>query len=495
LTEFSIIVNKDKMASFGVCSDTSEAVPLFDPQGLYLIPIAKINISVQLPALKSPGNSISNWEVMEKLKKMIKPDSFLLLKVSKSTLEFVRFEGEVENKSKMKVHIGNLDGKTIKLSGFPDELKVRAAETKIPFPSRHDWDSFFRDAQNMNEMKPGERPDTIHIRDLPSRWFANKKDKNRDIPSEFIVRKVFETFGEIQCIDIPMLDPYRREMVSAKGAIQMFSFGQDFLFEVYIQYSEYMGFVKAMTALRGMKLMYKDDGDKVLTAMIRVDFDKTKHLSEKAIRRRVLERERMIQLEKEREDRVRREREEEDRKREEEKRRIEAEELDRERKRDEKVKRRSERRTEREEKRRQAKLERKRLEEETEMQRRIAVEERKILIAQRKLETIRLLSELFSRIKVMKQQEEVERREKELEQERLLQIELERQRQLEEERRKIEEEKRKREELQRQELELRAKILRNIKLMEEKRSEQQREDLRKKLAGTTKLKSAVVMKK
>ena len=35
------------------------------------------------------------------------------------------------------------------------------------------------------------------------------------------------------------------------------------------------------------------------------------------------------------------------------------------------------------------------------MQRRIAVEERKILIAQRKLETIRLLSELFARIKVL----------------------------------------------------------------------------------------------
>jgi len=35
------------------------------------------------------------------------------------------------------------------------------------------------------------------------------------------------------------------------------------------------------------------------------------------------------------------------------------------------------------------------------MQRRIALEERKILIAQRKLETIRLLSELFARIKVV----------------------------------------------------------------------------------------------
>jgi len=112
------------MALFGVCSDTSEAVPLFLPQGLFLKPIAKINISVQLPQLKSPGNSISNWEVMEKLKKMIKPDNFLLLKVSKSTLEFVRFEGEVETKGKLKIHIANLEGKTIKLSGFPEVLKV-----------------------------------------------------------------------------------------------------------------------------------------------------------------------------------------------------------------------------------------------------------------------------------------------------------------------------------------------------------------------------------
>jgi len=81
-------------------------------------------------------------------------------------------------------------------------------------------------------------------------------------------------------------------------------------------------------------------------------------------------------------------------------RRIEEEERDRERKREEKVRRREERRQEREERRRLQKLETKRRDEERKMQRRIAVEERKILIAQRKLETIRLLSELFARIKV-----------------------------------------------------------------------------------------------
>jgi len=52
---------------------------------------------------------------------------------------------------------------------------------------------------------------------------------------------------------------------------------------------------------------------------MQVDFDKTKHLSEKSIHKRTIEREKLIELEREREERVKREREEEERKREDEK--------------------------------------------------------------------------------------------------------------------------------------------------------------------------------
>ena len=50
------------------------------------------------------------------------------------------------------------------------------------------------------------------------------------------------------------------------------------------------------------------------------------------------------------------------------------------------------------------------------------------------------------------------------------------------------------ERLERQEKDLRQKILRNIKAADEKRSERQREILRGKLAGTTKLRSTVTKK-
>ena len=58
------------------------------------------------------------------------------------------------------------------------------------------------------------------------------------------------------------------------------------------------------------------------------------------------------------------------------------------------------RRMEREERRRQNKLRVKYQTDEEEMAARIAIEERKLLIAQRKLESIRLLDELLERVKV-----------------------------------------------------------------------------------------------
>ena len=107
----------------------------------------------------------------------------------------------------------------------------------------------------MNEMKAGERPDTIHFENLPCKWFVNYQDKSgvaHDKPSEFVLKKTFQAFGEIRIVDIPMLDPYRwdrigsvcfipcfvfrHKMKKTLSGINTFSFGQDLVFEAYIQY-------------------------------------------------------------------------------------------------------------------------------------------------------------------------------------------------------------------------------------------------------------------
>lgn len=250
-----------------IVHDASESVLLCREYNLYLKPIAKMTISVSLPQLKMPGKSISNWEVMERLKSMVHPEQFSSLRISKSTMDYIRFEGEAENKSAVKRFLNNLDGKSIKLSGFTDVLKVRAAEPKMDFPTRHDWDSFFRDAKDMNETVPGERPDTIHVEGLPCKWFA-QKDTSSDKPSEDVLKCVFEKFGKIRNVDIPMLDPYREEMTGKN--FNTFSFGGHLNFEGYIQYEDHTGFVKAMSSLRGMKLLYMGEDGKAMACGIKV---------------------------------------------------------------------------------------------------------------------------------------------------------------------------------------------------------------------------------
>lgn len=155
------------------------------------------------------------------------------MQVSKSTLEFIRFEAEIDDHSKIRQIVSRLDGRPIKLAGFSESVKIRAAEAKDDFPTRHDWDSFFRDARNMDEMKAGERPDTIHITNLPINWFCPRHLENTENvkPSENIFKRIFEKFGEVRYVDIPICDPYRSQMKSHMSGMKTFSFDQEMYFE------------------------------------------------------------------------------------------------------------------------------------------------------------------------------------------------------------------------------------------------------------------------
>ena len=233
---------------------------------------------------------MSNAEIIDKLKKQSLPEEFTSLRIIKSTLEFIRLEGELENKSSFKTLLSKLDNSTIKMNSYTDVLKVRAAEAKLAYPIRHDWESFFKDSQNQatseNEihlMKPGERPDTIHLMDIPCKWFADRKtftgsDYSNIKPTEGILKDVFSIFGELRMVDIPMLTnplgsmslkkPYSSsDLLSGQGVNPNVNLST---FEAFIQYKDYISFVKAMDTFRGMKLLFIDENKSAFTANIRV---------------------------------------------------------------------------------------------------------------------------------------------------------------------------------------------------------------------------------
>lgn len=300
------------MNTFQKCSFVADAVPLYLPQQLYLKPIAQLTITVSLPS-KLVGKTISNWELMEKLRFLIIPDEFSVLRVSKNTIEFIRFHAEIDDKSKLERIINKLNNKSIKLKEFHCHFKVRVSEARLEYPNKHIWDSFFRDAKDMDEMKPGERPDTMHISNLPIRWFVpyHQSGEEDSRPSEKIFYRIFEKFGRIRHVDIPICDPYRNKMKSQISGMQMFSFDEKDFFEGYVQFKDYQGFSKVMDAFRGMKLLHKDhEHNETYMVNIKVDFDRTKHMSAGSIRRREIVRERLIRRQKKMEEEEQLEKEE-----------------------------------------------------------------------------------------------------------------------------------------------------------------------------------------
>ncbi|VDN16773.1 unnamed protein product [Dibothriocephalus latus] len=280
---------------------------------LFLKPVCKVNIAVQLPGLQSQGKSLSTWELADKLRQLcpslLSPPT--QLKVLRATVEF-----------------------RIKLSGFPQALRVRATEAQIDCPRRHDWDAFFPDAPRSTNSALGSIS--------KSSW-----------PSTQILKEVFEIYGKIRRVDIPMLDPVQNPQLLAnlevppdgiesnveasdsalKGASTGFgkitpavikplapadldgtsggltsdtsafsAAGSPLTFRAYLQYVDYSGFSNAMESLRGMKLVYapkrplqstQPSEQSYFSAEIQVDFDRTKHLSDDCVKRRDVARQRL----------------------------------------------------------------------------------------------------------------------------------------------------------------------------------------------------------
>lgn len=80
-------------------SDTSDLIEFYKPQCLYLKPIARIVVTVGLPQLRQPGQAISNWDLMERIKKLARPTEFESIRVVQNTLEHVKFEADLANRS------------------------------------------------------------------------------------------------------------------------------------------------------------------------------------------------------------------------------------------------------------------------------------------------------------------------------------------------------------------------------------------------------------
>ncbi|XP_065839015.1 A-kinase anchor protein 17A-like [Oscarella lobularis] len=471
-------------------------VALSPVHGLYLKPIAKISICVTLPEIKTIGTTISNWEVMERLKGLVSPsgDEFTLLRVTKTTRQLLYFEAETSTLKQARRAVLVLNKKTIKLSGFSELLKIQASEIDLSYPAKKDWESYFRErgVTSYEAGTPGERPDTIRIRGFPMRWLAGAGSGAEAAKKDELdfARKTFEKFGEIRSIDVVDVAAVMATNKQHSGIGNFSSFGgsgdDDVTIncEVIVQYSLYSGFVAAMTRMRGMKLMKKGPGSREVTVNLTVDFDRSGYFSEKNVRKRRFEAKRLEDAKRLEEEKLRRERDEEERRLAAEKAAAEAADAQRRVEKEEKAARRAQRKRERAERRAREAEELRRREEEERERERARAEELKRMAEVRRGEAMRVMEAIVERVRVDVEREMERRAAAERREEERLRREVE-------EQLRVEAEEREREERLSMEIRLRDRLVRRIRRMEERREEIRRELVRKRVKGTAALTSTV----
>jgi len=443
-------------------TDATDSRPLYKPLGLYLKPISKLHITVTLPQIKVEGLTVSNWALMEKVKQVAGSVKFISMRVKLSTVDFVRFEAELEHSSHIEKATAALDNQSIKIGGFTAPFKVKAKKASTDFPTKAQWEAHFMDnEEHYDENQPGERADTIYFKEVPKRFFADEGTLN---PTEENIRLAFLTFGQIRNMDVPMLNPDYAEEASLSAtalvaagkedqATNAFSMtGTGLNFEFYVQFMDRIGFERCMDEFRDMKLMHVDDTGKAVAATLKVQFDKSKHLSEgKMLQRAEIRKQAAIEKEQREKLRVQ--------KRQEEERKL----AEQERVKAAKDKQKEQRRLQRQNKRRERRIKVKHKKEEKKLKRKIQMEERKLILAQRKLEASRILEKLFDRVAKMKEMELAKKLEAELEAEKKRQEEKDRRRKEREDKDKAREEQKKANlELERKEKELKEKLLKQV---------------------------------
>lgn len=259
----------------------ADDVPLafYQPAGLFLKPDAKVSLEVKLPEIRSSG-SISNWEVMEKIKALSKPEEFQTLRVVNYSRERIQFEGEFESLRAMRKVILLLNHKSMKLSGFSELLKIKAKKSEPAYPTKNEWEECFIDkgADVYEDCMPGERPDTLHISDLPVKWFTSSTSEGRPCPR--VLTLAFQKFGKVRQVGMYETTPREDNDFSSFGPTKQL------YFDAYIQYEKYAAFCSAMSGLKGMKLIRLESGGREAVAILKVDFDKTAYLSDRNVRKR-----------------------------------------------------------------------------------------------------------------------------------------------------------------------------------------------------------------
>ncbi|XVE95034.1 hypothetical protein REPUB_Repub02eG0061300 [Reevesia pubescens] len=257
--------------------------------GLSLVPRVKLNLTIH-PSLPSISKPIDEWQLKRALIDFLKTSLSVSITVPEEDLQirrlkdlkkrkrdepvaqgalFIRDLGFLNSKKKTeessdkeeedvkelekkfldwrKYVAEKMDGIELNLEGVKYNLSVESPVSDDFERMRKDWEKLFA-FRNRGYSRGGrQEPDTIVLRGVPSRWFAEPRVSSK--PSMLVTHTIFSTFGKIRNLNVAEDDDFGKgtdeddlDIISGLNC------------KIVVQFEKYRDFYNALKVLCGRSL-------------------------------------------------------------------------------------------------------------------------------------------------------------------------------------------------------------------------------------------------
>ncbi|XP_031281415.1 A-kinase anchor protein 17A [Pistacia vera] len=259
--------------------------------GLTLIPRVKLMLTIY-PTSPSVTKSIDEWRLKRALIEFLKTSLSVSITVPEEDLEirrlkdlkkrkrdepvahgnlFIRDLGFLNNTSKKKGDnpveeeeendikvlekklsdwrkyiLEKMDGIELNLEGVKYRLSVSVPVSDEFDKMKKDWEEFYAFG-NRGYSRGRQEPDTIVIRGVPSRWFAEPRVSSK--PSMLVTHTIFSTFGKIRNLNVAEDDDLGKDADEDETVIV-----SGLHCKIVVQFEKYWDFYNALKVLCGRSL-------------------------------------------------------------------------------------------------------------------------------------------------------------------------------------------------------------------------------------------------
>ncbi|XWS25508.1 hypothetical protein CRYUN_Cryun27aG0074200 [Craigia yunnanensis] len=256
--------------------------------GLSLVPRVKLNLTIH-PSLPSVSKPIDEWKLKRALVDFLKTSLSVSITVPEEDLQirrlkdvkkrkrdepvadgalfirdlgFLNIRKKSEESDKEEEDVKELEKKFLdwrryvaeKMDGIEINLEGVKYNLSVEIPVSDDFERMRKDWEELNAFRNRgysrggrQEPDTIVLRGVPSRWFAEPRVSSK--PSMLVTHTIFSTFGKIRNLNVAEDDDFGKE--TDEDDLDMVS---GLHCKIVVQFEKYRDFYNALKVLCGRSL-------------------------------------------------------------------------------------------------------------------------------------------------------------------------------------------------------------------------------------------------